>query len=203
METLRALVLNCTLKPSPQDSSSEQLATEIVEELGRHGVESDLVRVVDHDVRFGVTADEGDGDAWPSIRERMLGSDLLVIVTPIWLGQPSSVCKLVLERLDAELSDTDDEGRMRTFGKVAALGVVGNEDGAHHVTAEVYQALSDVGFTIPANAVTYWVGEAMQATDYNDVSPRPEKTAATTRTLATNAAHLARQLRSSGYPASS
>src|SRR4051794_1877063 len=131
MESLRALVLNCTLKPSPQDSSSEQLATEIIEELGRQGVQSDLVRVVDHDVKFGVTTDEGDGDAWPSIRAQMLAADLLVLVTPIWLGQPSSVCKLVLERLDAELSDTDDEGRMRTFGKVAALGVVGNEDGAH------------------------------------------------------------------------
>ena len=203
MESLRALVLNCTLKPSPQDSSSQQLATEIMEELGRQGVESDLVRVVDHDVKFGVTTDEGDGDAWPSIREQILAADLLVLVTPIWLGQPSSVCKLVLERLDAELSDTDDEGRMRTFGKVAGLGVVGNEDGAHHVTAEVYQALSDVGFTIPANAVTYWVGEAMQATDYKDVSPRPEKTAATTKTLATNAVHLARLLRASSYPASS
>ena len=200
METLRALVLNCTLKPSPAESSTEVLASEIAEALGRHEVESEHVRVVDHDVRFGVSTDEGDGDAWPEIRRRMLAADILVVATPIWMGQPSSVCKRVLERLDAELSETDDQGRLSTYGKVAALGVVGNEDGAHHVTAEVYQALSDVGFTVPANGVTYWVGEAMHTVDYKDVQPRPEKTAQATTTLAANTAHLARVLRSAPYP---
>jgi multimeric flavodoxin WrbA len=150
-----------------------------------------------------VSADEGDGDEWPALRARMLSSDILVIATPIWLGQPSSVCKVVLERLDAELGATDEQGRMETYGKVAALAVVGNEDGAHHVTAEVYQALSDVGFTIPATAVTYWVGEAMHTTDYQDKHPRPEKTAQTTRTLAANTAHLARLLAGSPYPPAS
>jgi multimeric flavodoxin WrbA len=203
MDPLRALVLNCTLKPSPAESSSELLATEIISALGEHGVESELLRVVDHKVQFGVTTDEGDGDEWPQIRAKMLASDILVITTPIWLGQPSAVCKMVLERLDAELSETDDQGRMETFGKVAALGVVGNEDGAHHVTAEVYQALGDVGFTIPTNAVTYWVGEAMQGTDYKDKDPRPETTARTTKTLAAHAVHLARLLRDSPYPSSS
>ncbi|HEX5771581.1 MAG TPA: NADPH-dependent oxidoreductase, partial [Nocardioidaceae bacterium] len=86
------------------------------------------------------------------------------------------------------------------YGKVAGLAVVGNEDGAHHVSAEVYQALNDVGFTIPANGVTYWVGEAMQATDYKDKEPRPEKTQQTTKTLAANAAHLARLLKQQQYP---
>lgn len=202
-ESLRALVLNCTLKPSPAESSTEVLAREVIDALGQHDATSELVRVVDHTVRFGVSTDEGEGDEWPAIRRKMLDADILVIATPIWLGQPSSVCKLVLERLDAEISETDDEGRMETFGKVAALAVVGNEDGAHHVTAEVYQALSDVGFTVPANAVTYWVGEAMQATDYKDKDPRPEKTAQTTKTLAANAAHLARLLAGSPYPPSS
>ena len=200
MENLRALVLNCTLKPSPAESSTEVLAHEIADALDRHQVESEHVRVVDHDVRFGVTTDEGDGDAWPQIRQKMLAADVLVIATPIWMGQPASVCKMVLERLDAELGETDDEGRLRTFGKVAAVGVVGNEDGAHHVTAEVYQALSDVGFTVPANGVTYWVGEAMQGVDYKDKQPRPEKTAQATATLAANSAHLARLLRSAPYP---
>lgn len=202
-ESLRALVLNCTLKPSPAESSTEVLAREVIDALGQHDATSELVRVVDHTVRFGVSTDEGEGDEWPAIRKKMLDADILVIATPIWLGQPSSVCKLVLERLDAEISETDDEGRMETFGKVAALAVVGNEDGAHHVTAEVSQALSDVGFTVPANAVTYWVGEAMQATDYKDKDPRPEKTAQTTKTLAANAAHLARLLAGSPYPPSS
>jgi len=198
---LRALVLCCTLKPSPTRSSSELLGLRVLEALRDHDVDGELVRVVDEQVAFGVNTDEGAGDGWPRIRERMLAADILVIATPIWMGQPASVCKVVLERLDAELGETDDQGRMLTYGKVAGVAVVGNEDGAHHVSAEIYQALNDVGFTIPANGVTYWVGEAMQSTDYQDLDPEPEKTAATTRTLAANAAHLAALLRASPYPA--
>ncbi len=198
--SLRALVLSCRLKKSPEKSSSELIGSRVLAALREHDVEGELVRVVDHPVAFGVSTDEGDGDAWPALRRKMLEADILVVATPIWMGQPSAVCKMVLERLDAELSETDDEGRMLTSGKVAAVAVVGNEDGAHHVSAEVYQALSDVGFTIPANAVTYWVGEAMQGTDYQDLDPEPEKTAGTTKTLAANAAHLARLLAAAPYP---
>lgn len=198
---LRALVLCCTLKPTPAPSSSELLGRRVLEALSEHDVQGTLVRVVDHHVAFGVSTDEGDGDEWPLLRRQVLDADILVIATPIWMGQPASVCKVVLERLDAELGETDDEGRMLTSGKVAGLAVVGNEDGAHHVTAEVYQALSDVGFTIPASGVTYWVGEAMQSTDYQDLDSEPEKTAGTTKTLAANAAHLAGLLRGSAYPA--
>jgi multimeric flavodoxin WrbA len=202
MTDLRALVLNCSLKPAPTTSSSEVLGNEVLDALKQHGVEGEMIRVVDERVSFGVQLDEGDGDGWPRIREKVLAADILVIATPIWLGQPSAVCKMVLERLDAEISETDDEGRMLTYGKVGALAVVGNEDGAHHVSAEVYQALSDVGFTIPANGVTYWVGEAMQGTDYKDKDPRPEKTQQTTATLAGNLAHVARLLKERPLPAS-
>ena len=200
MSDLRALVLVCTLKPSPADSSSSLLGTQVLRALEQHGVRGEVVRVVDHRVRFGVTTDEGEGDEWPQIRERMLAADILVLASPIWLGQPSSVAKMVLERLDAELSETDDEGRMLTYGKVAAVAVVGNEDGAHHVAAECQQALNEVGFTLPASGVTYWVGEALHTTDYQDVSPTPEQTASMTRTVAANTAHLARVLKESGYP---
>jgi multimeric flavodoxin WrbA len=203
MDPLKALVLNCTLKSSPAESSTELLGTEILSALGKHDVDAELLRVVDHHVAFGVSTDEGDGDAWPHIRAKMLAADILVLATPIWLGQPASVCKLVLERLNAELSETDDEGRMSTYGKVAAVGVVGNEDGAHHVSAELYQGLNDAGFTLPANAVTYWVGEAMHGTDYKDKQPQPEVTAKTIATLAANAAHLARLLQGAQYPPSS
>jgi multimeric flavodoxin WrbA len=202
MSTLRALVLCCTLSSSPSESSSELLGREVLAALADHDVEGELVRVVDHDVRFGVEADMGDGDAWPQLRQRMLDSDILVLATPIWMGQPSSVCKLVLERLDAELSYTDDEGRFLTFGKVAGCAVVGNEDGAHAVVADVFQALNDVGFTVPAGGSTYWVGEAMGKTDYKDAGPQPVTTGAATKTLAANAAHLARLLKASPYPPS-
>ncbi|QIX27107.1 NAD(P)H-dependent oxidoreductase [Nocardioides sp. JQ2195] len=201
MTELTCLVLNCTLKKSPAESSAELLGSQVLAALGEHGVTGTIERVVDHDVRFGVSTDEGDGDAWPALRRKMLDADILVLATPIWLGQPSAVCKMVLERLDAELSETDDQGRMLTFGKVAGIAVVGNEDGAHHVTAELAQALIDVGFTLPASAVTYWVGEAMQGVDYKDKSPTPEQTAGTTATLAAHAAHLAGLLAQSPYPA--
>lgn len=201
-QPLRALVLCCTLKKSPAPSSSDLIGQRLLEALEGHGVEGEQVRVVDHPVAYGVTVDEGDGDAWPELRRKMLAADILVLSTPIWMGQPASVCKVVLERLDAELGETDDEGRMLTFGKVAGVAVVGNEDGAHHTSAEVYQALNDVGFTLPANAVTYWVGEAMQGTDYQDLDSDPEKTADTTATLAAHLAHLARLLKAAPYPAS-
>jgi multimeric flavodoxin WrbA len=198
---LTCVVLTCTLKPSPAESSSELLGRQVLDAFAELGVQGSVERVVDHDVRFGVTTDEGDGDEWPTLREKVLAADVLVLVTPIWMGQPSSVCKMVLERLDAELSETDDDGRPVMFGKVAAVGVVGNEDGAHHVCAELFQALDDVGFSVPAQAATYWVGEAMQAVDYLDLDTTPEKTAGTTQVLARNATHLAGLLKASPYPA--
>jgi multimeric flavodoxin WrbA len=197
---LTALVLVGSLRPSPDPSSSELLGTQLLTELGRHGVTGSVVRLADHDIRPGVEVDMGDGDEWPAIRERVLAADILVIATPIWMGQPSSVTKRVLERLDAELSETDEQGRLLTFGHVAVVAVVGNEDGAHHTSAEVFQALNDVGFTLPAWAVTYWVGEAMGSVDYKDLDEVPEKVASTTATVARNAAHLARLLRGSPYP---
>lgn len=200
-DALRALILVCTLKPSPAESSSHLIGEQVLGQFERLGVGGEIVRVVDHDVRFGVGIDEGDGDAWPGIREKMLASDILVLATPIWMGQPSSVCKMTLERLDAELGETDDEGRMLTEGKVAAVAVVGNEDGAHHVVAEVLQALNDTGFSVAANASTYWVGEAMQTTDYLDLDETPEKTGSTNESLARHTVHLARLLAAAPYPA--
>jgi multimeric flavodoxin WrbA len=201
MSDLSCLVLNCTLKASPAESSAQLLGSQVLEAFDELGVTGSIERVVDHGVRFGVTTDEGDGDGWPQLRRKMLDAEILVLVTPIWMGQPSSVAKMVLERLDAELSETDDEGRLLTFGKVAGVGVVGNEDGAHHTSAEVFQALNDVGFTLPPQAVTYWVGEAMQAVDYQDLDETPEKTAGTTEVLARHATHLAGLLKSAAYPA--
>ncbi|MER7620917.1 NAD(P)H-dependent oxidoreductase [Streptomyces sp. NPDC126503] len=200
---LRAVALVCTLSPSPAPSSSQLLAEQTMAALSEHGVTGKTIRIADHDVRPGVQIDMGEGDAWPEIRDTVMGADILVLATPIWLGHPSSIAQRVLERLDAELSETDDEGRLLTFGKVAAVCVVGNEDGAHKVSADLFQGLNDVGFTLAANAVTYWVGEAMQGTDYQDLDKVPEATARATRTLAANTAHLARRLKYAPYPPSS
>ncbi len=190
---MRALALNCTLKASPAPSSCELLLTQVLDELRGLGVEGQMRRVADHHVPPGVESDLGDGDEWPELRRAVLDADILVLGTPIWMGQPSSVCKRVLERMDAFLAETDDAGRMVSYGRVAIVAVVGNEDGAHHTSAELYQA--------PASGVTYWVGEAMGRVDYRDLPQTPETTAGTTRTAAVNAAHLARLLAGSGYPA--
>ena len=202
--TLRAVVLGCSLRSSSTDSesSSELLGRQILDALADHDVDGEVLRAADLGIKFGVTTDEGDGDGWPAVRDKILAAQILVLAVPIWMGQPASIAKVVLERLDAELAETDDQGRPTMYGKVAVCAVVGNEDGAHHVTAEVFQALNDVGFTIPAAGGTYWVGEAMGSVDYKDAGPKPETTGKAAKTLAANAAHLARLLQASPYPAS-
>lgn len=197
---LTALGLNCTLSPSPKPSSSQKLLDQLLEGLRTHGVTGSSARVVDMNIKPGVRHDEGAGDDWPALRQRLMEADILVISTPIWMGQPSSVAKRVLERMDAILGDIDDDGRYPTFGKVAIVGVVGNEDGAHHVTAELYQALADVGFTIPAGSSAYWVGEAMSDVNYIDLPGAPDKVMKTIATLTSNAAHLAKLLKAQNYP---
>lgn len=196
---LAALALNCTLKASGAASSTDKLLREVLAELGRHEISGEVVRVVDLDIRPGVTSDEGPGDDWPALRKKILAADILVFGTPVWLGQPSSVARRVLERMDAFLGETDDKKRTPSFGKVAVVAVVGNEDGAHHYHAEIFQALNDVGFTLAAGAGTYWVGEAMGSTDYKDLDKPYDKTVQATRMLASNAAHLAGLLKAAAY----
>lgn len=197
---LSAFGLNCTLKRGHEPSSTQKLLDQLLHALEGYGVETSCERAVDHDILPGVKTDEGPGDAWPALRQRIDQAGILVLATPIWMGQPSSVAKRVLERLDAVLGEIDDRGIYPTFGKVAVIGVVGNEDGAHHVTAELYQALADVGFTIPAGSSAYWVGEAMQSKNYVDLQQTPEAVASAIQTLACNAAHLAGLLQKQPYP---
>ncbi|HSU47943.1 MAG TPA: NAD(P)H-dependent oxidoreductase [Arthrobacter sp.] len=201
MSELSALALVCTLTPSPKPSSSELMAQHILDELEGQGVGTDSLRVVDFDVSRGVQVDMGNGDQWPAIRERILAADILVLSTPIWMGHPCSVAQQVMERLDADLSETDDDGRPIMYGKVATVAVVGNEDGAHKTIADMMQGLNDVGFSLPAQGGTYWVGEAMQTVDFKDLEKVPDPVASTNAGLARNAVHLARLLRSSQYPA--
>ncbi|WP_367047936.1 NAD(P)H-dependent oxidoreductase [Streptomyces sp. Je 1-332] len=198
---MRALSLVCTLNSSPTSSSSHTLSDQVMTEFEKLGVEVETVRVADHDVRPGVAVDLGNGDAWPALREKVLAADILLLATPIWLGHPSSVCQRVLERLNADMSETDDAGRPLMYGKVAALAVVGNEDGAHNVSADVFQACNDLGFSLAPHAVTYWVGEAKQGTDYQDLDETPEEVASATQALAANAHHLAELLAGQPYPA--
>jgi multimeric flavodoxin WrbA len=199
---LTAIAINCTLKRSGgEPSSTDKMIDLIAGALAKHDVTlSETIRIADHDIKPGVSSDEGPGDAWPDIRRRILAADILVFGTPIWLGQPSSVAKRVVERMDAFFSETDDNGRMPSFGKIAVLGIVGNEDGAHHVTAELLQALNDTGWTVPAQGACYWVGEAMHKTDFKDLPKVPDNVDGLAGILAANAAHLANMLKQQPYP---
>lgn len=196
--TLMAQPINCTLKRSSDEpsSSTDRMIGLIADALKDKAVEiAPTIRMVDHNVLPGVTSDEGEGDDWPKLRAQILVADILVFGTPVWLGQPSSIAKRVLERMDAFLSETDDQGRMPSYSKVAVVAIVGNEDGAHAISAQLFQALNDVGWTIPAVAACYWVGEAMGSVDFKDLAETPEPVAKTAKMLAANAAHLATLLK--------
>jgi multimeric flavodoxin WrbA len=153
---LDALFLNCTLKPSPEPSNTEGLARVLIAEMDKAGLQTELVRLVDLDVKPGVKSDQGPGDAWPGVRAKILKADILVMCTPTWLGQPSSLCQRALERMDAMIGETTPDGLPVAYGKTAGIVVTGNEDGAHHIVGVVAQSLIDVGFTVPGWSWTYW-----------------------------------------------
>lgn len=194
--------INCTLKRGiGEESSTDAMIGVIAKELrGKGATVAETIRIANHNVLPGVTSDEGDNDEWPVIRAKILAADILLFGTPIWMGQPSSVAKRVLERMDAFLSETDEAGRMPSYSKLAIIAVVGNEDGAHNVTAQLAQALNDVGWTIPAVSACYWVGEAMGDTDFKDLPKTPEMVAKTAKMVASNAVHLAGLLKDRPYP---
>ncbi len=193
---MRALIINCTLKPSPATSNTAALAAVVEEALREHGVETEAVRAVDHAIKPGVESVMGEGDEWPGIREKLLTSEILVIATPTWLGRPASVTQRVLERMDALIAETDDDGRPLAYNRVAGVVVTGNEDGAHHVISEVAGALIDIGYTIPAQAWTYWNKGPGPGDDYLDADDDEGKewSRTTGRAAAQNLVGVARAL---------
>lgn len=199
---LSAIALNCSLKKSGgEQSSTDAMIAVLAEVFTEHEVRlTDTLRIADYNVVPGVTSDEGKGDDWPTLRKTILLHDILIFGGPVWMGQVSSVGKRVLERMDAFLSETDEAGRMPSYGKVAVAAIVGNEDGAHASSAQLFQALNDVGWTIPAVAACYWVGEAMGSTNFVDLKHTPKKVTETAAMVAANAAHLAKLLKAEPYP---
>ena len=200
---LKAQPINCTLKRSKggETSSTDAMIDVIAKAFGALGVEvAETIRIADHDVHPGVLTNEGPGDAWPALVKKILAADILIFGTPIWMGQASSVAKRVLERMDAFLDETDAAGRMPSYSKVAVAAIVGNEDGAHFVSAQLFQALNDVGWTIPAIGACYWVGEAMGSTDFKELKAMPRMVTKTAKMVAANATHLAGLLRDAPFP---
>jgi multimeric flavodoxin WrbA len=188
---MRAVVLNCTLKKSPDDSNTDQLAKVVVDELRARQVDVRTIRVVDHDVPPGVATDLGDGDDWPRIHDELLQAEILVIATPTWVGHPSSVAQRVLERMDAMISETDDEDRPVAYNRVAGVVVTGNEDGAHHVISEIAGGLVDIGYTIPGQAWTYWNRGPGPGPSFSETEEGHEWSAKTGKAMAANLCSVA------------
>lgn len=197
---MRALILNCTLKPSPEPSNTEALARVVEAELKAGGAATEMIRLVDLDIRPGVESDMGDGDDWPGVRKALLAADIVVFATPTWLGQMSSVCLRALERMDAFFAETDDSGRPVMFGKVGGIVITGNEDGAHHIVATVCQGLIDMGFTIPAQSWTYWHLGPGPGPDYLETDQGHAYSDRVGRNAARNLIALARVLKPDTYP---
>jgi multimeric flavodoxin WrbA len=198
---VRALVLNCTLKPSPAASNTEALVAVVTDALEAEGVETEQIRLVDLAIKPGVSSDEGPGDDWPEVRERILASEILIVATPTWLGQPSSVAKRAIERMDAMLSETDDEGRPVAYNRTAGVVVTGNEDGAHHVISEVCGALIDIGFTVPGQSWTYWNMGPGPGPSYLDTNQGHDWSESTGRMAVSNLVGVARALATQPIPA--
>jgi multimeric flavodoxin WrbA len=198
---VKATIVNCTLKASPERSNTGALAEVVGGALREREVEVSEVRAVDHALPPGVESDLGEGDEWPGIRERILAAEILVFASPTWLGRPSSVAQRVLERMDAMLSEQDDEGRPVAYNHVAGVVVTGNEDGAHHVISEISGALLDIGFTVPGQAWTYWNRGPGPGEDYLDNEEGHEWSHSTGEAAAANLVAVAEALAERPVPA--
>lgn len=202
---LRALFISCTLKRSPDISNTEGLADIAMEIMRRQGVQVDLVRAVDHDIPVGVYPDMAEHgwpcDDWPAIFEQVKAADILVVCTPIWLGEKSSVCTKVIERLYGNSSQLNDAGQYAYYGRVGGCLVTGNEDGVKHCAMNILYSLQHLGYVIPPQADAGWIGEAGPGPSYLDPGsggPENDFTNRNTTFMAWNLLHVARMLKDAG-----
>jgi multimeric flavodoxin WrbA len=198
---LKALLLNCTLKPSPEVSNTEALMEIVIGHLHDQGVETELLRPADYRIPFGVVNDMGDGDEWPLILEKVLAADILILGTSIWFGVRNSVIQMVIERLDGTYTLTNEVGQYPLYNKVGGVVVTGNEDGAHAAAETTLFNLSHMGCTIPPNADTYWVGDAGPGPSFIEAGGAQHPyTLKTAGWMAHNLVHMARILKANPIP---
>jgi multimeric flavodoxin WrbA len=202
---LRALFVNCTLKPSPGLSHTEGLMRISMEIMSRNGVSVDAIRAVDHDLAPGVYPDMTEhgaaSDEWPALYERVRAADILVLGSPIWLGEKSSVCTRVIERLYGNSAQLNEQGQYAYYGKVGGCLITGNEDGVKHCAMNILYSLQHLGYTIPPQADAGWIGEAGPGPSYLDEGsggPDNDFTNRNTTFMTWNLLHLARMLKDAG-----
>ncbi len=205
MSDLRAVFVNCTLKRSPEQSHSQGLADVAIEVMEASGVSVEVIRAVDHDLPPGVYPDMTEhgwpSDDWPALYAKVQAAEILVLATPIWLGEKSSVCTGVIERLYGNSSILNEAGQYAYYGRVGGCIVTGNEDGAKHSSMNILYSLQHLGFTIPPQADAAWLGEVGPGPSYLDEGsggPENEFTNRNTTFMAWNLMHLARLLKDAG-----
>jgi len=202
---LRALYVNCTLKRSPEVSNTQGLADRSIAIMRRLGVEVDVIRAIDHDIATGVYPDMTehgwDRDEWPELFAKVMEADILVLLSPIWLGEKSSVCTRVIERLYGNSHLLNDAGQWAYYGRVGGCIITGNEDGAKHCAMNILYSMQHLGFAIPPQADSGWLGEAGPGPSYLDAGsggPENDFTNRNTTFLTWNLLHLARMLKDAG-----
>lgn len=201
---LKALFVNCTLKPSPRTSYTEELIKVSKNIMDKQGVTTELIRAVDHDIAPGVQPDMREHgfktDVWPEIQDKVMDSDILVLGGPIWLGDNSSVMKQVIERLYGNSSEVNDKGQYAYYGRAGGCLITGNEDGVKHCAMNVLYSLQHIGYTIPPQADSGWVGEAGPGPSYGQEGAGLDNdfTNRNTTFMTWNLLHLARILKESG-----
>ena len=198
---LNAVILNCTLKKSPEVSNTEALIDIVSGHLDSLDCASEVIRPVDFNIPFGVSSYEGEGDEWPLILDKLLAADIVIIGMSIWFGVRNSVSQMVIERLDGTYDSTNDVGQYPMYNKVGGVVVTGNEDGAHACAETTLFNMTHLGFAIPPNADTYWVGDAGPGPSFIEAGGRDHAyTQKTAGWMAHNVVHLARILNEHPIP---
>jgi multimeric flavodoxin WrbA len=199
---LKAVLLNCTLKKSPEVSNTQALMDHVIRILEALDCECETVRIVDYNIPFGVSSDEGPGDDWPQILNKIIAANILIMGMPIWFGVRSSVAQMVIERLDGTYNDTNEVGQYPLYNTVGGVVVTGNEDGAHDCASTTLFNMSHLGCTIPPNADTYWLGDAGPGPSFIEADGWSHGyTRKTAGWMAHNVVHLARMLAERPIPA--
>lgn len=202
---LNALFLNCTLKKSGTMSHTDGLIEISNAIMKKNGVSTTVIRPVDLDLAHGVYPDMTehgwDSDSWPELYSKVQAADILILTSPIWLGEKSSVCTQVIERLYGNSSQLNDKGQYAYYGGVGGCLITGNEDGAKHCAMNILYSLQHLGYVVPPQADAAWVGEAGPGPSYRDDGsggPENDFTNRNTTFMTWNLLHLARLLNEAG-----
>ena len=209
---LKALFINCSIKYDKSQSHTQKLMARAVAIMRNEGVNVEEIYALEYNIAFGMIKDgkeEGKPDNWPEIQKKIMDADILVMGTPIWLGDKSSVATQVIERMYAYSGDTNDKGQYLYYGKTGGCIITGNEDGIKHCARDILYALQHIGYTIPPQADCGWIGEAGPGPSYGDTDFNGEKidppmgfdnefTNRNTTFMSWNLMHAARMLKDSG-----